>query len=143
MPPNRNVHVGVAALVDIPTDSPRASDHGLLMLRRTGGTGLVADGKGTWCVPGGWLEHEETPEQAAEREVLEETGIVVRAESRAGYVINSTERTIVTLFVRCEYVSGEPTITEPEKCQDVGWFTWAEIHDGLPLFAPLNDWLKE
>jgi 8-oxo-dGTP diphosphatase len=112
------------------------------MIRRVGGVGLAADGFNTWSLPGGWLDFGESPEQAAEREVLEETGVVVKAESRAGYLVNHSERTIVTLFIRCEYVSGEPTITEPDKCQDVQWLTWPQVKDGRPLFAPFRDWLE-
>ena len=33
---------------------------------------------GTWCVPGGSMELGETPEETAERECFEETGIVVK-----------------------------------------------------------------
>ena len=33
---------------------------------------------GTWCVPGGSMELGETPEEAARRECLEETGLLVK-----------------------------------------------------------------
>ncbi|MBD3647339.1 MAG: NUDIX hydrolase [Pseudomonadales bacterium] len=51
----------------------------------------VHAGRDYWTLPGGGIESDETPAQAAEREVLEETGIEVsadrflfRASSRSG-----------------------------------------------------------
>lgn len=38
----------------------------------------IHDGRDYWTLPGGGIEPGETPEQAAEREVLEETGIAVK-----------------------------------------------------------------
>ena len=42
----------------------------LLLVRRA-----QNPGKGLWCLPGGFIEIGETPEKAAERELMEETGL--------------------------------------------------------------------
>lgn len=52
---------------------------GILFLSQAGRVLLLqrsdeGDMAGTWCIPGGKIEDGETPEQAAVREVLEETG---------------------------------------------------------------------
>jgi 8-oxo-dGTP diphosphatase len=55
---------------------------GRLLLIRRG----RAPSKGLWSVPGGRVEPGETNKQAVEREVLEETGLVVRAGAPVGRV---------------------------------------------------------
>lgn len=96
-------------------------------------------------MPGGWLDFGETPLRAAERECLEETGVIVKARDPLGWVQHyslATKAQIVTLFIDCEYVSGEPTVTEPEKCPAVEWVAFREV-DRRPLFAPLAAYRKE
>jgi 8-oxo-dGTP diphosphatase len=57
--------VGVSALI--------TEENGqLLLIRRA-----VPPGKGKWCLPSGFVEWDESPEQAVVRECAEETGLVV------------------------------------------------------------------
>lgn len=50
---------------------------------------LKAHYKSYWSFPGGWIEDQQTPPQAAVRELLEETGLSVDESSLAfAYVIN-------------------------------------------------------
>lgn len=134
MPPDPTVNTGVAALV-------RRDGGDLLMVQR-GGRESYADGYGFWSIPGGWLEHGEHPERAAEREVLEETGLAVQCYDIAAVITNPSDdgvRWVVTIFVRCLYVGGEPRVTEPEKCPAVEWVPMSKV-DRLPLFKPLRLW---
>ena len=63
---------------------------------------------GDWEFPGGQVEESETIPYALEREVLEETGIVVRLKSLVGIYSNTRRPSIVNLDFICEYISGEP-----------------------------------
>lgn len=63
---------------------------------------------GDWEFPGGQVEESETLIHALEREVLEETGIVVRPVSLVGVYSNTRKPSILIMDFICEYVSGEP-----------------------------------
>ncbi len=97
-------------------DAPRAAVGALVM--REGRLLVVERGKppaeGVWALPGGSVELGETLGEAAEREVLEETGVVVRA----GAVVHAFDAVVrdddgrvrfhyVIVDLACDYVSGE------------------------------------
>lgn len=65
-----------------------------------------------WSIPGGLVESGESDEAGAEREVLEETGIVSKAGSLLKTLGQDTNL-IVNIF-RAEYISGELKIEESE-----------------------------
>lgn len=114
-------------------------DGKLLMLQRAG-----SHGADSWAIPGGHLEAGESPETAAEREVLEETGVTVRATRRLPYTsdrIDGWPADYVTLFVLCEYVGGVAAVTT-EKCPYVGWVLLGSV-TCRELFAPFQRFLDE
>src|SRR5215211_8796466 len=63
---------------------------------------------GDWEFPGGQVEESETIPQAVEREVFEESGIVVRIKSLVGIYSNTRKPSIVNIDFICEYISGDP-----------------------------------
>ena len=76
---------------------------------------------GDWEFPGGQVEEGETIPHALEREVFEETGIVVQVKSLVGIYSNTRKPSIVNLDFICEYVSGVPkTSVESTAVEWVG-----------------------
>ena len=140
MPPDPRVHVGVCAVV-----RRRAGDDSILLMVQRTGTASYADGRGTWSVPGGWVDFGESPSQTARREVHEETGVEVAYEVEPlGFVSNLSDdrqRHVVTLFMGCRYLRGEARVTEPDKCGAVEWVE--HVLDGRPLFLPLRLWIEQ
>jgi 8-oxo-dGTP diphosphatase len=135
MPPDSRVVVGAAAVV--------AHEGHLLMIQRGGDGEWSSNGAGTWALPGGWIELDDADvESTAVREVREETGVWVEPHAAAGHTFGrwpDKEKAIVTVFVVCQYVHGEPQVREPDKCPAVEWVPLAEVAD-RPLFEPLAMW---
>jgi 8-oxo-dGTP diphosphatase len=116
--------VGIGALV---------VENGRVALIRRGKAPL----QGEWSIPGGMLELGETLRQGAEREALEETGLVVRATELLGVfdrVIPDSDGKIVYHYVLidflCERVSGD--LRAGADAADAKWFTPDEAAS-LPL----------
>src|SRR5688572_12790247 len=80
---------------------------------------------GLWEFPGGKIEGTESVLSCAEREVLEEVGIVVRAERERATITYEYDDRIVELHpVDCRYDSGQP---RPRQVTEVRWVAPAEL----------------
>lgn len=92
-------------------------------------------GKDTWSIPGGHLEYGESFEETAKREVREEVGIEVD-NVRFGAVTNDifADKHYISIWVICDYKSGELTVTEPDKFIEHKWINFTELQE--PLFLP-------
>jgi len=100
-------------------------------------------GKGMWSVPGGALEYGETFEQAAAREVAEETGLAVSG-LRVMAVTNDMHASEgcgdhwVTVWLETYEVSGEPIATA--EAPVFRWSSWDDLPQ--PLWQPHWDNLR-
>lgn len=80
-------------------------------------------GEGTWTMPGGKLHFQESFEDGAKRESLEETGLTLNQIQ----VISLTSDIVpdnhyITLGFLCEDFSGEVKIMEPDEITEWQWF---------------------
>jgi len=110
-------------------------DRSILMVKRKG-----SHGSGTWSTPGGYLEFGETPEQCAQRETLEETGVQT-APPRLLTVTNDffpvEEKHFVTLWMISRWQSGEALPQAEYELSEVGWFALNALPS--PLFLPFKN----
>ena len=114
------------------------TDDGEIVLLRRG----IEPGRGQWAQPGGFLEVDETVNQAAIRETLEETGLLVEPGEMIG-LYTRLEAAVVTLAFEARIVGGTAAPT-PEALEirtfapeDIPW-------DGLAFRTTmwaLRDWL--
>ena len=105
-----------------------------------------APAKAMWAVPGGSVNIGETLQAAAEREVLEETGL----EIKAGKVVYSFEKIqhdkagqvqyhYVILDLEAEPLDPAQPLTPADDAIEAGWFTLADL-DRLNLPVSETTW---
>jgi ADP-ribose pyrophosphatase YjhB (NUDIX family) len=122
---NRGYNIGVGGAV--------VSDGRLLLVRRAS-----RHGRGNWQLPGGFIEPEETIEQAVVREVEEEAGVVGEVEAvlglRSRYDPGNGNGMYVILLLRP--LRGEP-IADGREVDYAAYFSLEEIRQLSPL-PPVN-----
>lgn len=113
--------VGVGAIV--------VKDGHVLLVKRA-----AAPNKGLWAIPGGSLKLGETLKDGAEREILEETGIVVDA-GRPVYAFDYFERDpegkirfhFVIVDMLADYIRGE--VKAADDALDARWLSPEDLKD--------------
>jgi ADP-ribose pyrophosphatase YjhB (NUDIX family) len=114
------------------------TDTGELVLLRRG----IEPGRGRWAQPGGFLEIDETVYEAAIRETLEETGLLIEPGEIIG-LYTRLEAAVVTIAFESRVVGGSARPT-PEALE-VATFTpedipWPELAFRTTMWM-LRDWL--
>lgn len=114
---------GISAVV-------QRADGDILLVRR-------AD-SGRWTCVAGIIDPGEEPADAAEREVLEEAGIVAVAERLAWVHVlpptqweNGDRAQFLDLVFQCRHLSGDPEPVDGENT-DARWFRLDQLPDDLP-----------
>jgi 8-oxo-dGTP diphosphatase len=121
---NERPRVGIAVLV--------MKEGRLLLGRRKG-----SHGENEYASPGGHLEHMESFEACAKREVLEETGLEI-GPIRFLRVLNIRDyapKHYIDIAFVAEWTRGEPTVREPDKIESWAWYDLASLPS--PLFRTM------
>lgn len=102
--------------------------------------------RGKWHMPAGYVEVDEEPYQAAERETLEETGLNVRAGKLVDCYTNSDDPRgrVIVLIYEAEIIGGE--LSTSAETQSVKFFLPEEL-SALPLAGmsaekEIKDWVN-
>lgn len=129
-------------------------------------TFVVDDGKvlllyhrklGKWLPPGGHVEPGELPDDAAVREVYEETGIRVELVGERGIPIDDPRQLVIPAGVQLEQISadhqhidfvyfarpvGNTTLRANHESERLGWFGKDEL-ERLPLTHEIRLWIEK
>lgn len=101
----------------------------------------LLNGAGTWTMPGGKLDFGETFEEAARREVFEETGMKL---NKVGVICINNERIetahFVTIGLFSDDFEGEPKVMEPDEITEWRWFDMDNLPS--PIYFPSAKVLK-
>lgn len=98
------------------------NDNKILLLKRTETAPWMPN---KWALVGGKIDKGETPLQAIEREILEETGLEIKKFTKS-FSIERHQDSIETVFA-CRY-DGEPTdIKLDEENSNYGWYDVSEM----------------
>ena len=110
------------------------------------GAAILQDGKllliqrrgepeaGHWGFPGGKVDWLEPVPDAVTREVREELGIELTGLellSAVDQIDRQTPAHWIALVYRAEHFTGKPTLMEPEKHTDFGWFPLDNLPEPL------------
>lgn len=137
---------------------------GVFVLNKQGqfvfGKRMGSHGAGSWALPGGHLEHNETFEEASRRETLEETGLEI-TNVKFLTATNSTKidgsKHYITIFMtaRLADANAQPQLLEPDKCEGWEWMEWKTMLEwdstikssksaGVnALFQPMSDLIQQ
>ena len=91
--------------------------------------------RGCWEFPGGSVEFGDTMKDTIIREMQEELGVTIEVAehlSPIDHIIPEEGQHWVTSTFIAKIIDGTPKIMEPEKCEEIGWFTLDEIKD-IPI----------
>jgi 8-oxo-dGTP diphosphatase len=131
IPGRDHIGVGVGALV--------FNHHGQVFLARRGAE--ARNEVGMWEFPGGMVHFGERLEEAVRREFEEEYGMHVEVTKLLGVfddILPAEGQHWVSPTYLARHISGKPTIREPQKCLEIGWFGLQALPHNLSSISKQN-----
>jgi len=92
-----------------------------------------------WVLPGGGIEDNELPEDAAIREVLEETGYIVEIVKKIGEYTPINKLSKYTHLYEMKVVDGHPIISNETK--SISFFSTKNMPKLVP--PPFPEWIQD
>ena len=90
---------------------------------------------GYWSVPAGHVDGGETIWEAMQREIEEETDILIAESLKPAHVMHRMKQTEteerIDYFFKVTAWHGTPCNNEPEKCADLCWFKTNELPEKM------------
>lgn len=86
----------------------------------------VINESGLWETPGGKIEFGDTQVETLIREMNEEFGIeieVLELTNVCDHILPNEGQHWLAPQYLAKHIKGEPKILEPEKCEEIGWYT--------------------
>jgi len=102
-----------------------------ILLARRCNTGWM-DGK--YSLVAGHIDGNESVTQAMIREAQEEAGIKIEKDDLKPATVlhkRDLDQEYIDFFFVCKKWAGNPTIMEPNKCDDMGWFSLNDLPENL------------
>jgi 8-oxo-dGTP diphosphatase len=125
------IGVGVGAII--------VDNEGRLFLARRGTK--AKNERGLWEFPGGSVEFGERLAEALQREIQEEYGVEIIIGELLDVVDHllpeEGQHWVSPTFI-CQIQSGIPSIREPEKCAEIGWFSINSFPTELTQVTRIN-----
>lgn len=98
---------------------------------------MVKNVGSSWSLPGGAVEEDETLEQAAVREVKEETGLDVKVFGIVAInecKFKKSQNHVIFYVFRAEVIGGEETIQRPEEISEIAWIDVGKVDELMPIY---------
>jgi len=92
-----------------------------------------------WVLPGGGIEPHETPENAVIREILEETGLRVKASRLVGTYFPINRLAKITELYECIPIGG--TLALSKETKNVAFFSLQQLPSLIP--PPYREWIED